>query len=144
MTILRRRLSGGAHGKTIIPAKTILQQLLDTLSTPAVQAGVISQASAAQKTDVNKSTAGHKEEEEEESNAQAVPPKATTQTRNARASTSGDQGTGRRDGGGGDNRSPGQRSERKGTNAGNAGAKADETRGATRVRRRKGSAGSYS
>jgi hypothetical protein len=32
MNIPRRRLSGGAHGKTIIPAKTVLQQLLDILT----------------------------------------------------------------------------------------------------------------
>ena len=39
MTIPRRRLSGGAHGKTIIPAKTVLQQISDILSTPTILAG---------------------------------------------------------------------------------------------------------
>jgi hypothetical protein len=64
MSIPRRRLSGGADGKTIIPAKTVLQQLSDILSTPAILAGVISPGAAAQKADPNQ-PAGHKEEEEE-------------------------------------------------------------------------------
>ena len=107
-------------------------------STPAVQAGFILQASAAQKTDLNQS-AGHKEEEEEsnaggpaegnDTNAQArAATKALADAMAAAAKTEAHS----------------QRSKRKGTNAGNAGAKADETRGATRVRRRKGSAGSCS
>jgi hypothetical protein len=64
MSIPRRRLSGGADGKTIIPAKTVLQQLSDILSTPAIRAGAISPGAAAQKADPNQ-PAGHKEEEEE-------------------------------------------------------------------------------
>ena len=65
MNIPRRRLAGGSDGKTIIPAKTVLQQLSDILKTPTILAGVISPAAAAPKVDAGKSTAGHKEEEEE-------------------------------------------------------------------------------
>ena len=38
-TIPRRRLADGAHGKTIIPANTVLQQISDILSTPTILAG---------------------------------------------------------------------------------------------------------
>jgi hypothetical protein len=43
MVIPRRRLSGDTEGKTIIPAKTVLQQIADSiLKTPAILAGAIS------------------------------------------------------------------------------------------------------
>jgi hypothetical protein len=41
MTIPRRRLSGGTDGKTIIPAKTVLQRIADIPKTPDIQAGVV-------------------------------------------------------------------------------------------------------
>ena len=42
MTIPRRCLSSGTEGKTIIPAKMVLQQIADILKTPVILAGVIS------------------------------------------------------------------------------------------------------
>ena len=50
MSIPRRRLSGGTEGKTIIPAKTVLQQLADILKTPVILAGVISPGASIPKT----------------------------------------------------------------------------------------------
>jgi hypothetical protein len=56
MAIPRRRLSGGTDGKTIIPAKTVLQQISDVLKAPVILAGAISPGAPIPK----KSPAGHR------------------------------------------------------------------------------------
>ena len=50
MTIPRRCLSSGTEGKTIIPAKMVLQQIADILKTPVILAGVISPGASIPKT----------------------------------------------------------------------------------------------
>jgi hypothetical protein len=79
MSIPRRRLSGGADGKTIIPAKTVLQQLSDVLSTPAIRAGAISPGEQRLRRLIQ--TSPQVTRRKKKRATQAVPPKATTQTR---------------------------------------------------------------
>jgi hypothetical protein len=86
MTTPRRCLSSSTEGKTIIPAKMVLQQIADILKTPAILvAGVISPGAPIPKTPPERPfqrLSRRSQRRRKEKATQAAQPKATTRTRN--------------------------------------------------------------